>query len=220
MASDKSPAADAIRKKSTTSRIWTRVDVEAASSFSGIPRQDIVRKLDAWDESDTIELQKKAVRNVFHLRRKLPTGTEAERIIKDLRAEMDHKTEQGLERLQDVRNLITSKGCFPKKLADYFGDKTVTFSECGNCTWCKTHKQVTLPEIQPQKPDQTRLQHVLKACDVRDDPQFLASFAFGIKGPRVTALKLGKDPAFESMADCDFKVFQLTPKDLPDTNTP
>ena len=41
---------------------------------------------------------------------------------------------------------------------------------------------------------------------VRDDARLLARVAFGITSPRVTAMKLSKNPVFGSMATSDFMV--------------
>ena len=40
---------------------------------------------------------------------------------------------------------------------------------------------------------------------VRDDPRFLAKLTFGIKSPRMTALKVFSLDVFESMNVCDFE---------------
>jgi hypothetical protein len=63
---------------------------------------------------------------------------------------------------------------------------------------------VVLPDEPPQPPDPKKVQQVLKEISVRDDPRFLAKLAFGIKSPRMTALKLFSTSAFESMNVCDF----------------
>lgn len=49
------------------------------------------------------------------------------------------------------------------------------------------------------------IQKVLEAINVRDDPRFLARVAYGIRSPRVTALKLDKSPVFRSLAHHDFE---------------
>ncbi|KHN94543.1 DNA helicase, ATP-dependent, RecQ type [Metarhizium album ARSEF 1941] len=55
----------------------------------------------------------------------------------------------------------------------------------------------------PRRRDTVGIKRVLDACDVRDDPRFLARIALGIKGPRVTRLKMDRHKAFTSLADHD-----------------
>ena len=81
--------------------------------------------------------------------------------------------------------------------------------ECGHCTWCETHEQVVLPDEPPATPDPAKVKRVLAATKIRDDPRFLAKFAFGIKSPRMTAEKLYNSGIFESMNTCDFMVCAL-----------
>ena len=78
--------------------------------------------------------------------------------------------------------------------------------QCDHCTFCITGKQIILPPRPTETVNMAKIKAVLAACDVRDDPRFLARVAFGIKSPRVAKLKLDKDPVFMSLADHSFEV--------------
>jgi superfamily II DNA helicase RecQ len=202
---DGSTAASAILKASVRNAKWIHLALDDLANSTGIPRADLVRKLDEWNERGAIELKKEAVQNVYRLERPLPsTPEEIDKIVKQLDETMEKTEQQNLARTKALINLITDNRCLSRSLADYFGESSDISEECGHCTWCETHTQVVLPNEPPQPPDPAKIQQVLKAVSVRDDPRFLAKLAFGIKSPRMTALKVNKTPAFESMNVCDF----------------
>jgi hypothetical protein len=71
----------------------------------------------------------------------------------------------------------------------------------------------------PVETDYNAIGAVLRACSARDDPRFLARIAFGITNPRVTDMKLSKDPVFGSLNAHDFMVrFSNLLPILPTTN--
>jgi superfamily II DNA helicase RecQ len=161
--------------------------------------------MDEWNERGAIELKKEGVQNVYRLERPLPsTPEEIDNIVKQLDETMEKTEQQNLARTKALLDLITDKRCLSRSIADYFGESTDVSEECGHCTWCETHRRVVLPDEPPQSPDPKKVQQVLKEISVRDDPRFLAKLAFGIKSPRMTALKVFSSSAFESMNVCDF----------------
>lgn len=202
---DGSPAASAIVRASVKSSKWTHVALDDLANSTGIPRADLVRKMDEWNERGAIELKKEGVQNIYRLERPLPsTLEEIDKIVKQLDETMEKTEKQNLARTKALLDLITDKRCLSRSIADYFGESSDISEECGHCTWCETHRQVVLPDEPPQPPDPKKVQQVLKEISVRDDPRFLAKLAFGIKSPRMTALKLFSTSAFESMNVCDF----------------
>jgi superfamily II DNA helicase RecQ len=202
---DGSTAASAILRASVKNAKWIHLALDDLANSTGIPRADLVRKLDEWNERGAIELKKEGVQNIYRLERPLPsTPEEIDKIVKQLDETMEKTEQQNLARTKALINLITDNRCLSRSLADYFGESSDISEECGHCTWCETHTQVVLPNEPPQSPDPAKIQQVLKAVSVRDDPRFLAKLAFGIKSPRMTALKVDKTPAFESMNVCDF----------------
>ena len=210
LSNDKSPEAQAIMTASAKSTKWKTIALDDLSDASGIERKVLVRKIDDWNDRGLIELKKEGVQNTYRLEKPLPsTREEIMEIVKYLDAEMEAKEMQNLQRTKDLVNLITGKKCFSRALAEYFSespDSDGMKEECGHCTWCETHEQVTMPDEPPQPPDPQKVQKILAACSVRDDPKFLAKIAFGIKSPRMSALGIYKSGVFDSMNLCDFKV--------------
>ena len=120
--------------------------------------------------------------------------------------ELAEREKESLQRSQAVIDWATTPACLSAKLASYFGDNGV--EECGHCTFCLTGKAVDYTPAPKAPIDTARLKAVRKAIpDGEDvDALLLARLAWGISGPRLTSLKLGKHDVFGSMDDCDFEV--------------
>lgn len=206
MSNDKSNAARAIARASVKASKWTYIALDQLSDTSGIPRADLVRKIDEWNERGYIQLEKKGVQSIFRLERPLPIAQEEiDGMIKQLDASMEAKEKQDLERTKALIDLITDKECFSRALATYFGETSDGMpEECGHCTWCETHEQAFLPDEPPQPPDPAKVRKLLDRVQVRDDPRFLAKVAFGIRSPRMGEMKIYSSGVFESMNVCDF----------------
>ncbi|KAF1946933.1 ATP-dependent DNA helicase [Clathrospora elynae] len=204
---DASPAASAIKKApGKKGPKWTQIALEELAKSTRIPRADLVRKLDEWNDRGTIQLEKQGVENTFRLERPLPsTPKEIDAIIKQLDEAMEATEKQNIARTESLLNLITSKRCFSRAIADYFGESSDVSEVCGHCTWCETGKQVILPNEPPQLPDPVKVQKLLNTISVRDDARLLAKIAFGIKSPRITDMKLAQKDVFESMNVCNFQ---------------
>ncbi|KAF2125222.1 ATP-dependent DNA helicase [Dothidotthia symphoricarpi CBS 119687] len=203
---DISPAAHAIKGASKQLQKWTHIALDELTASTGIPRADLVRTLETWNEYDAIDLRKESVSHVFRLLRPLPSSaTEINDIITHLDSSMGATEQQNLARTKSLIDLITSKQCFSRSLAAYFGETKNLPKACMHCTWCETHTQVVLPNEPPLPPDEAKVRNVLDAVGVRDDPRFLAKIAFGINSPRITALKIKQTGVFESMNVCDFE---------------
>ena len=206
LSSDTSPAANVINQAAVRSSKWTHIALDDLANTSGLPRVDLVRKVDEWNERGAIQLEKKGVQNIFRLEKQLPTAPgELEAMIEQLDESMGVRETQDLQRTKALINLITDRKCFSLALANYFGETSGEMAEeCGHCTWCETHKQVVLPDEPPQPPDPIKVQRILEKVKARDDPRFLAKIAFGISSPRITAEKIKSTGVFESMNVCGF----------------
>ncbi|KAF1960840.1 ATP-dependent DNA helicase [Byssothecium circinans] len=207
LSSDSAPIARAILRAAKAARKWTVVTIDDVANSLGVPRNDIVRKLDEWNERGFIHLEKSRVENLYRLARPLPTTPAAiDQVIRDLDEIMEAKENQDLNRTQAIVKLITDKKCYARALADYFGEPegSSMARECGHCTWCETHVQVLLPNEPPQPPDPPKVKAILEKIAARDDPRFLAKIAFGVRSPRITAEKIVQMDVFESMNVCDF----------------
>ncbi|OTB09415.1 hypothetical protein M426DRAFT_6687 [Hypoxylon sp. CI-4A] len=204
---DTSREGKAIFQNAKKATKWYDIDVNATAKLSGLLRADLIRKLNEYHDQGFILLKASGVENRYKVLSKLPSTTqEIDEIVDKLYADMESREEDALQRTHQLADLITGDKCFALALAEHFGmglpDKK---TECGHCTRCLTGTRVKMsPRPTPPVNFEGILQ-VLAACDVRDDPRFLARVAFGIKSPRVLQLKLQTKKVFGSLADHDFK---------------
>ena len=203
---DRSQASNAILTAATKAKIYWHIDVDAVARSSGLPRSEIVTKLNTWHDEKAIDLQTAGVIHIYRVLNKLPAkATERKEIIDKLYRELELREQQDLERMNQVTDLVTGEACFSKALAHYFGDSLPEgLQKCGHCTWCETGNPVEKTVPPKRAWDSKAFYAVLEACPERDDPRYLARVAFGISSPRVTQTKLGKSPVFGSMEDHNF----------------
>jgi hypothetical protein len=207
-ASDNSPAAKAVAKYSKPAKIWTLMDVEAAAKQSGVPRSQIVRKLNDWNQNNVLELKPGGVQDNYKVTGSLPkTADEIEKLTDAIYSVLENREKEDLERTEQMLGLITKPACFSKSLAQHFGDDLPRKrKECGHCSWCSTHNAVVRDVPPPVKFNDSAFKAILAQVPDRDDPRLLARIAFGITSPRVTKLKLSRHAVFGSMDDHAFMV--------------
>ncbi|KAF4621574.1 hypothetical protein G7Y89_g14511 [Cudoniella acicularis] len=208
IASDESQAGCAVKEYAKKASTWYHLDVDTAAARLGIPRVEIVKKLSDLDQNKIIELKPAGVLNVYKVTQPLPkTKAGIQKVADAIYSIMEKREEEALFRADQMLQLITGKSCFSRALAQHFGDDLPDGkSECGHCTWCMTHTAVEQEEPPPVPWNQKAFDAILKAVPVRDDARLLARIAFGISSPRVTALKMPRDPVFGSMEDHEFMV--------------
>lgn len=204
---DQDPAARALLRGSTKKKLWTYVPIDSIENSSGLPREELVRKIEEWNERGMLTLQPTGVQQVYRLEKPLPaTMREIEDIVDELDKAMEAQEQQNLNRTRSLIALITDTKCFSRALAAYFGETADGMpEECGHCTWCETHEKVSLPNEPAQPPDLTLVKRILDQVPARDDPRYLAKIAFGIKSPRMMQEGIYKKDVFESMNVCDFE---------------
>ncbi|KAI1155090.1 ATP-dependent DNA helicase recQ [Nemania diffusa] len=204
---DKSAAAKAIATHSKKARRLYNIDVHAVAKDVGLLRNDIIRKLNELNDKGVIRLKVSGVVNRYKILKEPPsTPKEIGNITHKLHVEMEDRELDAMKRFQAVVDLLTDSKCFAQALTEYFGmDLPDGKPKCGHCTYCLTGKPTALPPKPSPPIDKAGINAILDACDVRDDPRFLARIAFGIKSPRVTQLKLDKKSVFGSLEDHDFK---------------
>jgi RecQ zinc-binding len=217
--SDSSPAAAAIRQCEEKAKTLYHIDVTAAAQKCFVARNDVVKKLNDWNDSQVITLKTAGVLHVYRVLTKLPqTTTEIDSLAKQVFAQLQEREQKDLKRTDEMLGLITGSACFSRNLAEHFGD-TITGGkkDCGHCTWCLTKRPVPLAKP-PLKPfNMAPFNKILLEVSARDDARFLAKIAFGISSPRITAMKLGgTNPLFGSMDDHPFEVSMLTLFGAPD----
>ncbi|KAJ8122979.1 hypothetical protein ONZ43_g959 [Nemania bipapillata] len=204
---DKSPAAKAIDGHSKKAKKWYTIDVNAVAKDVGLLRTDLIRKLNELNDKGVLRLKVSGVVNRYKILKKPPgTSKEIGKITDKLHAEMESREIDAMKRFEAVCDLLTDSQCFARALTEYFGMSLPDGkSKCGHCTYCLTGKPVVLPPKPNPTIDKAGINAILDACDVRDDPRFLARIAFGIKSPRVTQLKLDKKNIFGSLEDHAFE---------------
>lgn len=203
---DTSPAAKAIHSATKKAKKYSHVDIDIAAQKSGLPRADLVAKLNSWHDERLIDLQVAGVINIFRILKDMPKdNTARQKIIDALYKDLVNREQQELQRINSVIDLITGTRCFAASLAQHFGDILPGGNgECGNCTYCETKTPVTRVERPRREWDSKAFFAVLEACPDRDDPRYLARVAFGISSPRIAQARLGNSPVFGSMEDHDF----------------
>ncbi|KAM4058367.1 DEAD/DEAH box helicase [Hirsutella rhossiliensis] len=204
---DKSEEGKAIFSNARKAAKYHHIDVSGVARATGLLRADLVRKLNQLEERECIRLKASGIEHRYRILRSLPSTDGAiVKLVDELYADLEFREEEVMRRVQQMADLITGTKCFALALAEHFGMKLPDGKRnCGHCTFCLLGWPVVLPPKPPKAVDRAGMERILQACDVRDDPRFLARVAFGIKSPRVTQLKLDRSPVFRSLADHDFK---------------
>ncbi|KAF2835092.1 P-loop containing nucleoside triphosphate hydrolase protein [Patellaria atrata CBS 101060] len=204
--SENSAAMGAINTYSVAKIKWCHIDVEHTARLRGIPRADIVRKLQDLNDRDAIELKTSGVINIYRILQELPKNSnQFNTITNDLYAQIQEREQRDLARVQQVVDLITGQECYSRPLAKHFGDDLPNGNtNCGHCTWCETHKRVVIYKTPVLPVNSHPVKVLLKSVQAREDSQFLARIAFGITSPRWTNMRLKDKSAFASMDGCDF----------------
>lgn len=204
---DTSAEGKAIFRSAKKAQKWYHVDPTGIAASTGLHRTNLVRRLQQLHDQGALELRAGGVEPRYRVLKPLPkTDKDIEKLVDQVYEDLETKEQDGLRRMRQVVNLITGSKCFAAALASYFGMELPDKNEkCGHCTFCLTGKRVILPARPKEVVNIGKIKAVLKACNVRDDPRFLARVAFGIKSPRVTQMKLDKSPVFMSLADHSFE---------------
>lgn len=203
-----SPEGKAIYAGAVKKQKFCYVDVGKLVSRTGVPRVDIVRKLNELHDTGRIELKAGGVEQKYRIMQSLPgSNKEIETLVDKLHEDLSRREEDSLNRTKQVEDFITKDQCLALTLAQHFGMSLPDHrTQCGHCTHCRTGRRTVMPPRLKKKVDMIGIKRILNACDVRDDPRFLARIAFGIKSPRVTKLKMDRHEVFMSLADHDFEV--------------
>ncbi len=205
---DTSPEGKAIYAGASKKQKWWYIDVGNVVSRTGVPRVDIIRKLNELHDTGRIQLKAGGVEPRYRILRSLPSSNkDIEALVDKVHEDLSRREEDALRRVKQVEDFITGDKCIALALAQHFGmDLPNRKSKCGHCTHCLTGARTVMPPRIQKKTDLAGIRRILNACDVRDDPRFLARIAFGIKSPRVTQLKMDRHEVFMSLADHDFGV--------------
>lgn len=210
MTSDGSKVAQGIKSHSRTAKKWTSVDVDIVAHSAQVNREDVVRRLQQWNDAGAVELRPSGVVARFRVLKQFPQDEESkENLVAEIYAQIETREKEDMAKIEAVIGLVSSGKCLSRELARHFGDEgSVPEAGCGNCQSCLKLGKVEFFGGGDRKGrvDEARLRLILSATATRDDARFLARIAFGISSPRVTGEKLGTHAVFGSMDDCDFEV--------------
>jgi len=108
-----------------------------ASKQLGIPRPDLLRKLNGWNDDRVVELKPSGVVNVYKITKSLPkSAAKIDELAADLYRSMESREKEALHRTDEMLALITGKKCFALTLANHFGDSLPdNKKECGHCQY-------------------------------------------------------------------------------------
>lgn len=207
--SEEGSISTAIISASTGTGANKSVDVDFVTEKLGCPREEVVRRLQDWNDKDWIDLKPSHVVNRYRMMKQFPKKkADRDSLIDAAYEQMELRETDDLRKSKEVIELITSGRCFAAGLADYFGDE-LPGGSCGKCQWCKSGVRVKWEEtsaVMDVPIDEEKVKAILAATRSRDDPRFLAKIAFGVSSPRIRVEKCGaSNPVFGSMAGCNFE---------------
>ncbi len=193
---------EALFRQVKKGRTWFSLDLGAAASTLGCPRERIVRALDWFSEKGMLELQASGVR---HRYRRLTSPKSLDHLAATLHQRIMNREAGELGRLRQVRELATMEGCRHVKLADHFGERLA--EPCGHCSGCRG-EPLPLPAT-PTHAIPEALSAALEPLldekgDLFDSPRVLSRFLCGIASPRLSRAKLGGHRLFGSLAGIPF----------------
>ncbi|KAF8334003.1 ATP-dependent DNA helicase [Cantharellus anzutake] len=203
---DEHPTAKAIRScmRARKAQYQYIIDVTGAEKLTPFSRSELSKWLMHWEMDGLIDIKASQVRNRYQILRERPTSQEEiEKLADVMHKRMVEREETAVARLRSVVQFATDNKCLADTLAAYFGDSDVVPDHhCGRCSYCIDGAMppfdAQLDKIQSLDPSLIR--RVLDICPDRDDPLLLTRIAYGISSPRITMLKLGKNPVFGSLA--------------------
>ncbi|CDZ97904.1 atp-dependent dna helicase [Phaffia rhodozyma] len=204
---DRSHEAILIRKRWKVGKVWHTIDINSTARQGDVSRSVIQKRINRWEINGWVRCKVAQVCNRFAIVKPLPSDREEIEMLADKIYDLAvRREEKDLARIHKVVEMAVGKSCIPQFLSKHFGD---AIGPCGNCTPCTTGRATNFPRplfstnIAP--PSAAKIKAVLDHNPVRDDPRFLAKYAFGITSPRVRELKLSKHPTFGSLDDCLFE---------------
>jgi ATP-dependent DNA helicase RecQ len=184
-------------------KIWSRLDLEAASRALGAPRDRLVRALDYLAEQGLLEVRAAGLRHPY---RWLRPPEDLDALAQDLHQRTLERETREIARLDQVLTLAAHDGCQTAFLAAHFGEHLPR--PCGHCSWCENggHPAKLYPPA-PVHLDEVGLR---RAAALRQEfpdlaePRALARFLTGLPSPRLTRSKLKAHPLFGAFAQVPF----------------
>jgi len=179
-------------RQARPARSWFHIDAAAAATVLGTDRGRIIRALDWLGEQQMLRVEATGLR---HRYRRLRAPADPIALADALHRYGLKREAAELGRLRQVLELAARDGCRTAALAAHFGEHLE--GPCGHCSGCRSGgselPEHDSPEIPPDLSDQVH-QLVATAAGALDEPGSLARFLCGIPSPRLSRVRLGKQP--------------------------
>jgi ATP-dependent DNA helicase RecQ len=190
-------------KRARKKKVWFELDVAAASVALKAPRERIVAALNYLDEQGDLTLKVGGVRVGY---RRL-TRPVRDHLLQTMTRRFVEREQRDLERLKQVLEFASHRGCRTRYLAAYFGEDIG--SDCGHCGWCSGEWHGDIPGIAERTlgESETRLMQGLRARRLAplSTPRQLTRFLCGLSSPATSRAKLTGEPAFGAFSEVPFK---------------
>jgi ATP-dependent DNA helicase RecQ len=188
---------------STRSRIWSTLDVQAASKALGEPRGRIVAALGYLEEQGEMTVQATGSRLGYRL---LKADFDRSSLLETLNAKFLEREARDVARVRSMLDFTNESGCLTSRLTHHFGEELL--EPCGHCGPCLGEAPEPLPEPSRRAFEAEHRAIVKEVKAERHQalatPRQLARFLCGLASPAATRAKLGKDPRFGALADFPF----------------
>ncbi len=195
--------------RATRSRVWSSLDVQAASKALGEPRARIVAALGYLEEQGELSVQATGARVGYRLIR---PDVDRAGLVERLVGRFLEREARDVDRVRRMLEFAVDPECITGRLTAYFGEQIG--GHCGHCGPCLGRTPEPLPE-RPRRTlgrEQREVAESVRAEGHRHlaTPRQLARFLCGLASPATTRAKLTKDPRFGAFAEVPFaKVLQL-----------
>ena len=189
--------------RSTRSRVWSTLDVDAAARDLGEPRSRIIAALGYLEEQGELTVQTAGSRLGYRLIR--PDFDRAA-LLENLATRFNDRETRDVARVQAMLNFAAEPGCLTARLTGHFGE--ILPSPCGHCGDCLGLALEPIPEPPKQSftiEDRALIKELIgenhRALATRRQ---LARFLCGLASPATTRAGLTKDRRFGVLADFPF----------------
>lgn len=187
-----------------TAKIWSTLDVPAASETLGQPRERIIAALNYLAEQNLIELEVAGVRQAYR-RTKVPV--KIEELIDELEARFADREMRDVERLDAVLELADDNACLSNQLSTYFGEPLG--EPCGHCSVCRGEHQPLKPASGGRELGEREAAMVERLLAMQSPalahPRQVARFLCGITSPAASRARLGRSEHFGALAEVPFE---------------
>jgi ATP-dependent DNA helicase RecQ len=195
---------------STRGKTWYTLDMGAAATALGEPRQRLVAAMNYLEERGDVILKVGELKHGF---RRGDVPVELDGLSSTLHERFERSEQRDVERIGDVVALSTMKDCTVRHILSYFGE--ILSGPCGHCDRCGGAAVVAPPArtTRRAKRADTELVHKL----VKEGHQALATsrqltrFLCGLTSPATTKARLTRDKRFGALSRLPFQaVLKLT----------